>query len=191
MFIYIYYVWSPASHVFSCVFPGIFLNVFFLFFFGLLVFFSRVFFVRGLFVFLPRVVSRVFCVVCSCFCGLPKNIKQLIYIQYRVLTICALNHHGLFGKGTSFLHMIFIVFSGALLVPVTANGRYTTHLCLKEGIYIICWVVPNRFNTSSNPTLRPSLVRKLTSHGASLSNADLEGLQRLRAAAAELEELPP
>jgi hypothetical protein len=87
-------------------------------------------------VFLPRVVSRVFCVVCSCFCGLPKNIKQLIYIP-SILKICALNHHGLFGKGTSFLHMIFIVFSGALLVPVTANGRYTTHLCLKEGIYII------------------------------------------------------
>ena len=135
VYIYIYYVWSPASHVFSCVFPGIFVNVFFLFFWFACIFFLVFFFVRGLFVFLPRVVSRVFCVVCSCFCGLPKNIKQLIYIP-SILKICALNHHGLFGKGTSFLHMIFIVFSGALLVPVTANGRYTTHLCLKEGIYI-------------------------------------------------------
>ena len=140
MYIYVYiriYILCMVTGVtcFFLCFSGYFCKRIFSFFLVCLYFFSRFFFVRGLFVFLPRVVSRVFCVVCSCFCGLPKNIKQLIYIP-SILKICALNHHGLFGKGTSFLHMIFIVFSGALLVPVTANGRYTTHLCLKEGIYI-------------------------------------------------------
>ena len=56
------------------------------------------------------------------------------------------------------------------------------HPCI---LTIHAWASP-AINHQHFPTFISSL-RKLTSQGASLSNADLEGLQRLRAASADLE----
>ena len=57
------------------------------------------------------------------------------------MKICALNHHGLLGHGTSFFFTFSRAFSGALLVPTdTANGQYTKYTFFRDFTGFAPWV---------------------------------------------------